>query len=61
MGKRRRRGRAQDASDRVRRLGQLSLWIFGALLILFGILYALVAVAVIIHGGGHHGVVHHRI
>src|SRR3712207_234320 len=32
---------AQYASDRVRRLGQLSLWIFGGLLLLFGILYAI--------------------
>jgi hypothetical protein len=31
---------AQYASDRVRRLGQLSLWIFGGLLLIFGILYA---------------------
>ncbi|MBV6761950.1 CD225/dispanin family protein [Rhodococcus sp. USK10] len=51
---------AQDASDRVRRLGQLSLWIFGGLLILFAILYTLVAVAVITHGGGHHGMMHYR-
>jgi hypothetical protein len=32
---------AQYASDRVRRLGQLSLWIFGGLLLLLGILYAI--------------------
>lgn len=32
---------AQYASDRVRRLGQLSLWIFGGLLLLFAILYAI--------------------
>ena len=32
---------AQYASDRVRRLGQLSLWIFGGLLLLFGVLYAI--------------------
>ncbi|MFC9840387.1 CD225/dispanin family protein [Rhodococcus sp. NPDC127530] len=52
---------AQDASDRVRRLGQLSLWIFGGLLIVFAILYTIVTVAVITHGGGHHGMMHHRI
>jgi hypothetical protein len=51
---------AQDASDRVRRLGQLSLWIFGGLLLLFVILYILVAVVVITHGGGHHGMMHYR-
>ncbi|WP_328799382.1 hypothetical protein [Rhodococcus sp. T7] len=51
---------AQDASDRVRRLGQLSLWIFGGLLLLFVILYILVAVVVITHGGGRHGMMHYR-
>jgi hypothetical protein len=32
---------AQYASDRVRRLGQLSLWIFGGLLLIFGVLYVI--------------------
>ena len=32
---------AHYASDRVRRLGQLSLWIFGGLLLLFTVLYAI--------------------
>src|ERR1700754_5317254 len=32
---------AQYASDRVRRLGQLSLWIFGGLLLLFLVLYVI--------------------
>ncbi|WP_102145459.1 CD225/dispanin family protein [Mycobacterium hubeiense] len=48
---------AQYASDRVRRLGQLSLWIFGGLLLLFAILYAIFLVVLIAQGGdwGHHG------
>jgi len=32
---------AQYASDRVRRLGQLSLWIFGGLLLIFVVLYVI--------------------
>ncbi|HEX2283854.1 MAG TPA: CD225/dispanin family protein [Mycobacterium sp.] len=32
---------AQHASDRVRRLGQLSLWLFGGLLLILMILYAI--------------------
>ena len=39
---------AQYASDRVRRLGQLSLWIFGGLLLLFAVLYAIFLVVLII-------------
>ena len=49
---------AQYASDRVRRLGQLSLWIFGGLLLLFAILYAIFLVVLIAQGDGmfcHHG------
>ena len=34
----------------MRRLGQLSLWLFGALLLLFVILYAIFAVVLITHG-----------
>jgi hypothetical protein len=41
---------AQYASDRVRRLGQLSLWIFGGLLLLFAVLYVIVLVAFIAQG-----------
>jgi hypothetical protein len=52
---------AQYASDRVRRLGQLSLWIFGGLLLLFAILYAIFVVVLISQGHGmfyHHGFHH---
>src|SRR5689334_2064531 len=47
---------AQYASDRVRRLGQLSLWIAGGLLLLFLILYAIFLLVLISQGGdwGHH-------
>lgn len=46
---------AQAASDRVRRLGQLSLWLAGGLLLLLAIGYTVVAVVLITHGyGGHH-------
>jgi Interferon-induced transmembrane protein len=48
---------AQYASDRVRRLGQLSLWIFGGLLLLFAVLYAIFLVVLISQGDGmfyHH-------
>jgi hypothetical protein len=46
---------AKAASDRVRRLGVISLWLFGALLLLFAVLYVLVVVALITHGyEGHH-------
>jgi interferon-induced transmembrane protein len=46
---------AVAASDRVRRLGQLSLWLAGGLLLLLAIGYTVVMVALITHGyGGHH-------
>jgi len=46
---------AKAASDRVRRLGQISLWLFGALLLLFAIGNVVVFVALITHGyEGHH-------
>jgi hypothetical protein len=47
---------AQYASDRVRRLGQLSLWIAGGLLLLFLILNAIFMMVLIAHGDdwGHH-------
>ncbi|MDT5092461.1 MAG: hypothetical protein QOH60_1824 [Mycobacterium sp.] len=44
---------AKAASDRVRRLGVLSLWLFGALMLIFGILYAVFAIVMISHGYGH--------
>jgi hypothetical protein len=48
---------AQYASDRVRRLGQLSLWLAGGLLLLFAILYIILIVVLIAQGDGgyHHG------
>ncbi|HKV22511.1 MAG TPA: CD225/dispanin family protein [Mycobacterium sp.] len=47
---------AQYASDRARRLGQLSLWIAGGLLLLFLVFYAIFLMVLISHGGdwGHH-------
>lgn len=46
---------AVAASDRVRRLGQISLWLAGGLLLLFAIGYTIFLVALISHGyGGHH-------
>jgi Interferon-induced transmembrane protein len=46
---------ARAASDRVRRLGQLSLWLFGGVLVLVGICYTVVLVALFSHGyEGHH-------
>jgi hypothetical protein len=42
---------AQYASDRARRLGQLSLWIAGGLLLLFAILYAIFLMVLISQGG----------
>ena len=55
-----RRGGAQAASDRVRRLGQVSLWLAGALLLLLAIGYTVFVVALITHGyGGHHHFHHH--
>jgi hypothetical protein len=41
---------AQYASDRVRRLGQLSLWIFGGLLLIFAILYAISLIVLFAQG-----------
>nr|WP_277351834.1 CD225/dispanin family protein [Antrihabitans stalactiti] len=52
---------ARDASDRVRRLGQLSLWIAGALLLLLIVVYTIAAVIVIAQGDfetGRHGIEH---
>ena len=49
---------AQYASERVRRLGQLSLWIFGGLLLLFAILYVILLMVLIAQGDtdfGRHG------
>lgn len=43
---------AQYASERVRRLGQLSLWIAGGLLLLFVIFYGVFMMVLISHGGG---------
>ena len=47
---------AQYASDRVRRLGQLSLWIAGGLLLLFAVLYADLHPGALLPGRrlGHH-------
>ena len=47
---------AQYASDRARRLGQLSLWLAGGLLLLFLIFYAIFLMVLISHGDdwGHH-------
>ncbi|BAH55663.1 MULTISPECIES: CD225/dispanin family protein, partial [Rhodococcus] len=42
---------AVDASRRVRRLGQLSLWIAGGLLLLAVILYTILAIVLIAQGG----------
>lgn len=42
---------AQYASDRVRKLGQLSLWILGGILVLLAIAYIVMAAAWISHGG----------
>ncbi|AOW93774.1 hypothetical protein BFN03_16980 [Rhodococcus sp. WMMA185] len=44
---------AQDASNRARRLGQISLWIFGGLLLLFVVLYAIGLIVLIANDGGH--------
>ncbi|MFZ0832070.1 MAG: CD225/dispanin family protein [Mycobacterium sp.] len=41
---------ARHASDRVRRVGQLSLWLAGGLLLLLAIGYTIVAVVLITHG-----------
>jgi hypothetical protein len=50
---------AQYASDRVRRLGQLSLWIFGGLLLLFLVLYIIVIAVFIAQGDTDFGRYHH--
>ena len=42
---------AQYASDRVRKLGQLSLWILGGILVLLAIAYIVMAAVWISHGG----------
>jgi hypothetical protein len=42
---------AQYASDRVRRLGQLSLWIFGGFLLLLAIFYAISIIVIVAQGG----------
>ena len=42
---------AEYASRRVRKLGQLALWIFGGLLLLVIVLYAIAAIVLIAHGG----------
>jgi Interferon-induced transmembrane protein len=42
---------AHHASERVRRLGQLSLWIFGGLLLLALIVYTIVGVILVTQGG----------
>lgn len=51
---------AQYASDRVRRLGQLSLWIAGGLLLLFLIFYAIFVMVLISQGGDWGNWGHHR-
>ena len=50
---------AQYASDRVRRLGQLSLWIFGGLLLLFLVLYTIFIVVLIAQGDSDFSRYHH--
>jgi hypothetical protein len=49
---------AQYASDRVRRLGQLSLWVFGGLMLLFLVLYTIVIVVLIAQGDSDFGRYH---
>jgi hypothetical protein len=41
-------------------LGQLSLWTFGGLLLLFLVLYTIVVVVLIAQGDGDFGRYHHR-
>jgi len=43
---------ARAASDRVRRLGLISLWLAGALVLLLAIGYTMVLVALLMHGDG---------
>src|ERR1700752_1205188 len=50
---------AQYASDRVRRLGQLSLWIFCGLMLLFLVLYTIVIVVLIAQGDSDFGQYHY--
>jgi hypothetical protein len=50
---------ALHASERVRRLGQLSLWIFGGLLLLALIVYAIIGAILLTQGDGDWGY-HHR-
>ncbi|MCU1644185.1 MAG: hypothetical protein JWN03_4460 [Nocardia sp.] len=45
---------AQHASNRARWLGILSLWIGGALIVLFGALYLILMIVMIHHGHHHH-------
>lgn len=45
---------AQAASDRTRKLGIISLWLFGILLLLCAIGYTVFAIVMITHGYGHH-------
>jgi Interferon-induced transmembrane protein len=51
---------AQYASDRFRRLGQLSLWIAGGLLLIFVILYTIFVIVMISQAGGWDGGWGHR-
>ena len=51
---------AHYASDRARRLGQLSLWIAGGLLLLFAILYAVFVLVLISQGDDWGNWGHHR-
>ena len=54
---------ARHASDRVRRLGQISLWIFGGLLLLAVVLYTIVGIILLVQGDsdwGRHGYEHGR-
>src|SRR5581483_10318301 len=45
---------AQAASDRTRKLGIISLWLFGILLLLCAIGYTVFIIVMIAHGYGHH-------
>lgn len=49
-----------DASERARRLGQISLWLFGALVLLFVVVYSIMAI-VWMSQGVDHEFVHHRM
>lgn len=52
---------ARYASDRVRRLGQLSLWIVGTIVVVLAVAYAVVTIVLIAHGDfdtGRHGFEH---